>query len=219
MQQPDLHLIETAPLPYLLSLPGITAPAAGAWPVLCFLHGYGEGAPMQIHQALTLHGPLQRTSSPVATKEFLVIAPQLPSRGDLWYLYADAVQQIVSQVQARHQGDRARTYLTGFSFGGNGVFDLALKQHHFWAALWSVDPTRVPANDPEQPVWLSSGQISRHLSHDFIRCLGLKPLHDMPGNRIYVDQGQNHVGTATLAYQDDRIYGWLLSKHLRSTGS
>jgi hypothetical protein len=213
MQQPDLQLITSAPLPYLLSRPGTSAPDSGAWPVLCFLHGYGEGAPMQIQQALTLHGPLRRGSSPVATGRFLVVAPQLPSRGDLWYLHANAVQQIVSQIHARHQGDPGRTYLTGFSFGGNGVFDLALMQHDFWAALWPVDPTRVPARDPELPVWFSSGEISRSFGQAFIRRLGLLPLHDRPGNRVYVDQGQDHVGTATLAYQDDRIYGWLLAKY------
>jgi hypothetical protein len=169
---------------------------------------------MQICQALTLHGPLRQTSSPMATKKFLVVAPQLPSRGDLWHLYADAVQQIVSQVQARHQGDPERTYLTGFSFGGNGVFDLALMQPDFWAALWPVDPTRVPARDPERPVWFSSGEISRHLRDGFIQRLDLQPFHAPPGNRIYVDQGQDHVGTAVLAYRDDRIYGWLLAKRL-----
>lgn len=215
MSRADLHQVEATPLPYFLSLPATSAPALGAWPLLCFLHGYDEGAPLQIQQALTRHGPLRPGRSARATEQFIVVAPQLPRRGDLWGRYADDVQQIVQQVQAHHGGDPERTYLTGFSFGGNGVFDLALKQPDFWAALWPVDPTRVPADDPERPVWLSSGEVSRRRERRFIERLHLEPLRERPpGDRVYEDQGKDHVGTATLAYQNDRIYCWLLSKHL-----
>ena len=210
-----LHLVESAPLPYLLSLPGTAAPASGAWPLLCFLHGYDEGAPTPIRQALTRHGPLAAANFPRATTEFIVVAPQLPARGDLWYRHGDAVRMIARQVQALHYGDSERTYLTGFSFGGNGVFDLALKQRDFWAALWAVDPTRAPEEDPGRPVWLSSGQVSRRREHAFIQRLQLEPLQNgTPGDRVYLDQGQDHVGTAALAYRDDRIYSWLLARRL-----
>jgi predicted peptidase len=182
---------------------------------LCFLHGYGEGAPLPIQQALTRHGPLAATSSPRARGEFIVVAAQLPACGDVWYRYADAVREIVQQVRARHRADPQQLFLTGFSFGGNGVFDLALAQREFWAALWPVDPTRVPPADPERPVWLSSGARSRDHAHAFIQRLHLEPPHDTAlADRIYVDQGQDHVGTARLAYQDERIYRWLLSKQL-----
>jgi predicted peptidase len=215
MRRADLRLVTSAPLPYLLSIPRSAAPAAGAWPLLCFLHGYDGGAPLPIQQALTRHGPLAAASAPTATAEFIIVAAQLPTRGDVWYRFADAVQEIVRQVRARHRADPEQTFLTGFSFGGNGVFDLALAQRECWAALWPVDPTRVPRADPERPVWLSSGAVSRRDAHAFIRRLHLGPLHDVElGDRVYVDQGQDHVGTARLAYQDARIYRWLLSKRL-----
>lgn len=216
MSQAELHLVESGPLPYLLSLPAGAVPASGVWPLLCFLHGYDEGAPMPIQRALTRHGPLALASSPAATAEFMIVAPQMPTRGDLWYRYADAVQDLVREVQALHHGDANRTYLTGFSFGGNGVFDLALEQREFWAALWAVDPTRVPHEDPERPVWLSSGEVSRRGEQAFIRRLHLQRLQNgTPGDRVYTDEGADHVGTAALAYRDDRIYRWLLSNRLR----
>jgi predicted peptidase len=215
MRRSELRLVESAPLPYLLSLPSPAPPASGAWPLLCFLHGYDEGAPLPIRQALRRHGPLAAASSPRARGEFIVVAAQLPARGDVWYRYADAVREIVQQVRGRHRADPQQTFLTGFSFGGNGVFDLALTQREFWAALWPVDPTRVPPADPERPVWLSSGAVSRHYAHAFIQRLHLEPLHDTAlADRIYVDEGQDHVGTARLAYKDERIYRWLLSKRL-----
>lgn len=182
-------------------------------PILCFLHGYDEGGPVPIGEGLTRHGPLADTSSSRAVGEFIVVAAQMPTRGDLWYRYADAVREIVEKVRERYGGDSRQTFLTGFSFGGNGVFDLALQQPGLWTALWPVDPTRVPKTDPKRPVWLSSGQISRNYADDFIERLRLEPLRNAdPGDRVYVDQNQDHVGTARRAYRDDRVYEWLLSK-------
>ncbi|HEX2077492.1 MAG TPA: hypothetical protein VHG08_07270 [Longimicrobium sp.] len=211
MTRPELRLVESSPLRFLLSLPG-GRQTAEPRPVLVFLHGYDEAAPMDIHRALTLHGPLRPGNPPVAA-ELVIVAPQLPVAGDRWRASADAVRDIVRQVQAQHGGDPRRTYLTGFSFGGNGVFDLALAQPGVWAALWSVDPTRVPRSDPALPIWLSSGAISRRLQAVFNAALRLEPAGPGPlGDRVYTDEGSDHVGTATLAYRDERIYRWLLSR-------
>lgn len=218
MPELDLRLVDTSPLRYLLSLPSDPPPAAEAWPVLCFLHGYDEGAPLDIRRALTRHGPLHPESAREATDRFIVVAPQLPTRGDLWHRFADNIREIVAGVQEEHGGNPRRTYLTGFSFGGNGVFDLALAQPDRWAALWPVDPTRVPGEAPQRPVWLSFGEISRHRKEKFIRALHLKPRETAPGgDRLYLDQGQDHTGSACLAYRDERIYTWLLSKRLPGT--
>lgn len=217
MIRPSPTLITSAPLPYLVSRPA-PEPGDERWPVLCFLHGVDEGQPTPIERGLTRHGPLKAISSPVATSEFIVVAPQLKTSGDFWHRHVEVVRDIVSSVQQEYHGDPQRTFLTGFSFGANGVFDLGLEQPDFWRALWSVDPTRVPARDLEQPIWLSSGQVSRRMENRFVDRLRLEYLRPqqadklVPGDRIYFDQMQDHVGTAALAYQDDRIYRWLLSR-------
>jgi predicted peptidase len=168
---------------------------------------------MPIRDAVTRHGPLAGGSSPIARNEFIVVAPQLPACGDLWHRYADAVDRIVFEAPILAQADRRRVYLTGFSFGGNGVFDLALSHPARWAALWPVDPTRVPGEDLGRPVWLSSGAVSRPHRQAYVERLRLEFLQGRdPGDRVYLDDGQDHVGTARLAYQDDRIYRWLLSR-------
>jgi predicted peptidase len=201
-------------LPYLIARPSVPLPPAALQPVLCFLHGYEEGAPTPIEDGLTRHGPL-RNGATHASAEFLIVAPQLPLCGDLWRRYAGAVLDIVETVQQREGGDPQRTYLTGFSYGGNGVFDVALMQSGVWAALWAVDPTRVPRADPQQPVWLSFGTIARLRKHTFTRTLRLS---DWDGStdakRVYTDTGADHVATATEAYADERIYAWLLSQRL-----
>jgi predicted peptidase len=184
-------------------------------PVLCFLHGYGEAAPMDIRGALTLHGPLRQANSHKATDCFIIAAPQLPAKGDDWHKYPDAVRNIVIEVQNRYGGNRKQRYLTGFSYGGNGVFDIALSMPGFWAALWAVDPTRVPSTNPNVPIWLSMGERSRGNKDLFVERLHLAPAtDDEVGDCIYLDSDQDHVGTATLAYRDDQVYAWLQTKHL-----
>ena len=37
---------------------------------------------------------------------------------------------------------------------------------------------------------------------------------DEVGDWVYLDRNEDHVGTATLAYQDDQVYTWLQTKHL-----
>jgi predicted peptidase len=213
MEGSPLQRFEAAGLRCLLSLP--PAEPARPRPLLCFLHGLGEGPPTEIHAGLTAHGPLRRGSTPRATGDFIVVAPQLPARGDLWRFYADGVVAVVREIQARHGGDRRRTYLTGFSFGGNGVLDLALCFPGLWAALWPVDPTRVPISDPGLPVWLSAGAASRPGGPQFIERLRLQA-PSAAADRIYLDEGYDHVGSATSAYRDERIYAWLLTKNLET---
>ena len=201
-----------SPLKGLLALPA--APFHPPHPILFFLHGYDEGAPLDIDKALTRHGPLRPGNPEPSVGKFIVVAPQLPVRGDTWHRQAETVRRLLQSVQTNYGGDTHRTYLSGFSFGGNGVFDLALLQSDLWAALWPVDPTRVPIEDPARPVWLSVGAAARRSKTGFIRALGLKTDVDLGADRICLDQGADHVGSATLAYQDDRIYDWLLARHL-----
>ena len=204
------------PLRYLLSLPEATPRPGQVFPLLCFLHGYGEAAPRDIRRALTLHGPLRSTSSPRALEQFIIVAPQLLIGGDLWPRYADVLRQIVSEVRSDHGGDSSRLYLTGFSFGANGVFELGAAQPDLWAALWAVDPTRAPTRRMKRPVWLSFGDVSRVRKEAFVKGLRLHPYGDDPaGDCVWLDEGLDHVGTATSAYADERIYDWLLSKTLR----
>jgi hypothetical protein len=82
-----------------------------------------------------------------------------------------------------------------------------------WAALWPVDPTRVPTKPITIPVWLSLGEIFRFQARSFIRTLGLESAETGPAaDRLWFDAGKDHVGTATQAYNNERIYRWLLSK-------
>jgi predicted peptidase len=204
-------------LRYLLSHP--VDAAERALPLLCFLHGYDEAVPLALENGVTRHGPLRKSSARLALTEFIFVAPQLPHAGDVWHRYAADVAAVVDRVASELPVQSQRRYLTGFSFGGNGVFALGAVQPDLWAALWAVDPTRVPRDPVVLPIWLSIGQAARVNASAFIRTLHLadanrltdRDLRDQKG--VFVDEGYNHADSATHAYADDRIYLWLLSHH------
>jgi predicted peptidase len=204
------------PLAHLISLP-LRRKDATPYPVLCFLHGHGEAAPMPIRDALTLHGPLRPENSSRIAERFIIVAPQLRVAGDNWRKETDAVRRIVGSVLDECVGDPQRTYLTGFSYGGNGVFDLAIAQRDLWAAAWAVDPTRPPRGDLPCPLWLSLGEASRARGDDFVRAIkGLQEVRPEEGipeaDFVREDRGENHTGTARIAYREDRVYEWMLRK-------
>jgi len=202
-------------------LPSATS-ESDLYPVLCFLHGYGEAAPRPIYEALTLHGPLRPGNSPRVTERFIIVVPQLPEAGDNWHMKSGVVRQIVTTVQTEFHGNPNQTYLTGFSYGGNGVFDLAMTQPEFWTALWSVDPTRLPKANLPRPLWLSFGDASRLQRTAFMQLVSgsreVQPKDKIANSDfVFEDRGEDHVGTAKIAYEEDRIYDWLLSKSRHMT--
>jgi hypothetical protein len=83
MSAPALQLVDSYPLKYLLR-PRISTEADESPPLLCFLHGYDEGAPLEILNAVTRHGPFRSLNPSTYKDRFVMIAPQLPVRGDLW---------------------------------------------------------------------------------------------------------------------------------------
>src|SRR3954468_16051834 len=91
------HLGSFRQLAHLKSMQHIvSAPrAAGPLPLLCFLHGYGEAAPMAIDRALRRHRPLAASAAALARREFIILAPQLPIAGDLWGRHADRVRTLI----------------------------------------------------------------------------------------------------------------------------
>jgi poly(3-hydroxybutyrate) depolymerase len=180
-------------------------------PVLCFLHGDDAGAPVPIRTALLGRGPLAPGASERAA-EFLVIAPQLPHGGDTWNRYSATVREIILDVRARFGGDARRTYVTGVAIGGNGALDFARSQPDLWAAVWAVDPTRVPRRRLPQPTWVSMGAAARANAEAIIANLGLKPAGAHPkGDRLWHAEGGDPADAAARAYADDRAYAWLLA--------
>lgn len=199
----------------LVSIPAGQPPKNG-WPVLAFLHGRDEAAPAELGSAMTLHGPLNPQAASIATQEFLVIAPQLPAPGgNVWGSKADHVKSLAQSIASERCGNTKKMYLTGFSFGGNGVLRIGVEQPDVWAALWAVDPTEPPMQRAEQPIWISAGQYSRRYEKEFKDKLKIPvwmPDETPSTDGVYEDSRLSHVETAKKGYSCSAAYAWL-SKH------
>lgn len=196
----------------LVSVPAGQPPKDG-WPLLAFLHGKEEAEPAELGPAMTLHGPLNPQAAPMATQEFLVIAPQLPAPGgNVWASKADDVKSLAQEIASTHCGNTKRMYLTGFSFGGNGVLRIGSEQPDVWAALWAVDPTEPPLHKADKPIWISAGEYSRRYEEEFREKLSVPvwtPDASPSANGVYENTGLSHVETARKGYSRSATYTWL----------
>lgn len=199
-------------LRYMVSYPAAHAQGwqQGRCPVLCFLHGQGEAVPMSLERSAELHGPLSRTSWPAASEQFIIVEPQRRGVRDDWIADSNAVVAIVRKLQHERGGDAARTYLTGFSLGGNGVLDFAAAGPDLWAAFWPVDPTRLPAMTPSRPMWVSAGPLTKRNAG----YRAAKASDTGVGAFRVSDEADDHVEAAARAYGRPEVYEWLLAHRL-----
>lgn len=104
-------------------------------PVILFLHGSGERGDDGEKPTQVGLGP--RIRADMDGFPAIVVFPQAPEDGE----WPQVTPMVLAQLEAatrEFNGDRDRTYLTGLSMGGFGVWDLALKQPARFAALAPV---------------------------------------------------------------------------------
>ncbi|GGH03980.1 prolyl oligopeptidase family serine peptidase [Silvibacterium dinghuense] len=204
------------------------------WPVILFLHGSGERGSegmdetqIGLPQAIRIHPDRW---------PFLVVMPQVPFGHHRW-TDPDMMQMALAaldQDTKEFHGDRDRTYLTGLSLGGYGVYELARSHPHRFAALvpvsggvfWSYKPDR----------WKEAAT----LPGEYARTIGRTPVwifHGSDDNVVQVKQAQLMYEALKLSGGNvrfwqfagwrhnawDKAYGlpelpkWLLAHRLSST--
>lgn len=112
-----------------------TAAASRRQPVILFLHGSGERGSDGAKPTLVGIGPYiraHRDSFPA-----IVVFPQAPENSE-WSANLDLVFATLDAASREFHGDADRTYLTGLSMGGYGVWDVAMRAPHRFAALAPV---------------------------------------------------------------------------------
>lgn len=113
----------------------VPAAADGKAPVVLFLHGSGERGDDNRSQLAVGLGPHVRAHA--ADFPAIVVFPQAPA-GSEWNQVADVALAQLDAATREFGGDPDRTYLTGLSMGGYGVWELALRQGYRFAALVPV---------------------------------------------------------------------------------
>lgn len=144
------------------------------WPVILFLHGSGErGAEGMDETQIGLPAAIR-----VHPERWpaIVVMPQVPFNHHHWTDpdMMEMAMGALGQEEREFHGDPERTYLTGLSLGGYGVWEIARAYPHVFAAIvpvcggvfWSYQPqrwqqTELPAEYAHvlahTPAWLFHG--------------------------------------------------------------
>ncbi|HZD47558.1 MAG TPA: DUF3471 domain-containing protein [Silvibacterium sp.] len=201
------------------------------WPVILFLHGSGERGSegmdetqIGLPQAIRLHPDRW---------PFVVVMPQVPFDHHHWTdpdMMRMAMAALDQDTKEFH-GDRDRTYLTGLSLGGYGVYEMARNYPHRFAAIvpvsggvfWSYKPDRwhESATLPLEyaraigrtPVWIFHGADDNVVSSKQA-ALMYDALKTEGGNvRFWEYAGWRH-NVWDKAYANPELPRWLLAHRL-----
>ena len=196
---------------YLLYLPeGYEADTEKTWPLIFFLHGYGDRGDNLLLLAKASPFMMIREKGPLP---FIIVAPLLNASQDYASFPDNYLEEALDEILADYRVDRKRIYLTGLSMGGEATYRFAINQPDTFAAIaplcaylsssLSVEPIK------DLPVWAIHG------AEDMVVPLsrGQEPveaLKEAGGNvRFSVLEGHDHdVWTDT--YSDPAFYDWLL---------
>jgi poly(3-hydroxybutyrate) depolymerase len=205
------------------------------WPVILFLHGSGERGSegmdetqIGLPQAIRLHPDRW---------PFVVVMPQVPFSHHRW-TDPDMMQMALAaldQDTKEFHGDRDRTYLTGLSLGGYGVYEIARFNPHRFAAIvpvsggvfWSYKPDRwrESATLPGEyaraigrtPLWIFHGADDNVVSAKQATLM-YEALKAENGNVRYWEYAGWRHNAWDKAYANPELPRWLLAHRLSTDG-
>ena len=184
------------------------SPTMGPFPLLLFLHGIKRrGSDLRLLDGYGLLGIAERREH----FPYLLIAPQCPE-ATFWPEHRDLVLGIVEQVSQAYRVDRSRVYLTGFSMGGNGVWDLAANTEGVFAAAAPLagwyDPTSA-ARLRSTPVWAFHGE-----DDDTVPIAGsvemIRAIAEAGGTPSFTKLPNHGHAIMDVTYERPELWGWFL---------
>lgn len=194
--------------------------ASKAWPMIVFLHGYGESGTDGVRQCSV--GLLPAVLNKPAEWPFVIILPQKPEFQPLWDKYAGQVFALMDVAQRELNIDPDRVYLTGLSQGGFGTWTLGAMHPERFAALAPIcgfgDPVIVGPRVATLPIWAFHGlrdavvtpQKSRDL-YDAVQAAragaGLSPV---PLDQKLTEYPDLEHNSWDRAYCDEKLGQWFL---------
>lgn len=222
-------------LRYLVQVPTGDPPAEG-WPVLLFLHGYGECG--DNIAKVKVHGPPKLTNEFGLLANCVIISPQCPK--DSWWR-VEALKALMDEVIAgRSDIDSQRRYVTGLSMGGYGIWSFLSHYPEYFAAAIPIcgggDPFRLPKNHPPEktgienefdpdglkrakqlPIWTFHGTedtgvpiVETERLVELLRKAGSKTI------RFTVYEGAGHIAAWENAYGDPDVWKWLFAQRRKT---
>ncbi|KAB2851486.1 MAG: alpha/beta hydrolase-fold protein [Ignavibacteriales bacterium] len=211
------EIYDSSTLNYLLFTPrDSSAVEDGKFPLIISLHGIGERG----EELWRVKGDgLPKILDGKNDFPFIVISPQCPLSTE-WY-YNDGIQlklnKLIDSAIVRYPVDTNRIYLTGFSMGGIGTLDMAIRYPDRFAAIMPIAFRIEDGWDlcviKDIPFWGFHGQ------HDPIIPLYkaqsvVTTLINCGGNPLFTIYSDLFHDAWTRTYGNPAVYNWLLTKSL-----
>lgn len=185
----------------------IRQPNEETYPMVVYLHGKGND--MMTPET----PPNANTFSDQNKNPSLVIAPQCPDIG--WHgAKSDMVFKIMDELIANFPIDRKRIYITGYSMGAFGTFELLAKRPELFAAGVTVAGGAPPKNAgklKDIPIWAFHGDADDIVKVESSRNI-VEAIKKLNGNIKYTEIPGGDHGIARQVYQDKEMHKWLFEQ-------
>jgi predicted peptidase len=213
------------------------------WPIVLFLHGAGERGDDGLQQTDVGIGTAIRSDR--SRVPAIVVMPQC--RKNVWWFQSPMDDLAIATLEAatkEFHGDTQRTYLTGLSMGGYGSWHLAEKYPGRFAALVVIcggirPPAAALKNHPELAKWTPADEPKSYSAA--AAKVGKIPVwifHGADDDTVPVTESQRmsaamkEIGAEVhyteypgvkhvswdKAYDEPKLFPWLFSKSLASSG-
>ncbi len=200
---------------YMLYLPnGYMDQPDKAWPLIVFLHGYGDRGDNVSVLAKASPFMYIREKGPLPA---IIAAPLLNSSPEYASFPVEYLDGVVTEIQSQYRVDPQRLYLTGLSMGGEATYRYALHQPDRFAAL---APLSAYLDQPDLydlksiqdlPIWAIHGE--NDIVVPLAKAQQVVDALKAAGNdvRFTVLPGHDH-DTWTDTYSDPAFYDWLFQQ-------
>lgn len=214
---------ETQVVRYRLFVPQAARNTRRKFPLIVWLHGYGEHGSDNINQLMYTETLIVRKSHDREESPFFLLAVQCPPNNGSWIRWEDGVERpwdmldatkvLIEQLIERLTIDEDRVCVTGVSAGGTACWEFAMRYPEIFAAaapLGSVaggDLSRVHRL-VEVPVWAfhSSGDSPQAAR------LTVQGLKDVGGVALLTELKFSAHNCWTTAYNEYHLLSWLLTQ-------
>ena len=207
----EAQITKRVRLNYLLYLPAdYGKDAEQRWPLILFLHGYGERGDNL--ETIKKHG-IPKVLETRTDFPFIAVSPQCPG-GSWWPLEVDALKALLDHVIEDYAVDEDRVYLTGLSMGGFGTWTLGIAYPDCFAALAPIcggGVTGMVDVLKDVPVWAFHGALDDTVPLDRGEKM-VEALKEAGGNvrfTVYPDLAHD---SWTVTYDNPELYEWFLQQ-------
>ena len=188
------------------------------WPLIVYLHGASfRGSTLELLKEESLPRRLEREDK----LPFIIVSPLGDGEYEFWNKdeLINSLFTLLEEIQSLYSVDNKRIYLTGNDMGGNGVWEIGLRNPEYFAALAPISgyfgwPPEIPENIcdlKEVPVWAFHGGRDDIIPVEAGQEL-VDALNACGGNAKFTISLDMQIDVRFKIYSDTDLFEWFLSQ-------